>query len=112
MPSTVSAFFNTNLETCLIFRLGAQIIMENCNPPTQKMLLHSLCHNMTCQEFKTEAGLKYLVPSPDGTDNIIQFQISMVRLVRVVGEEENKEGECLARSVTTASVGLDRERKG
>ena len=53
-----------------------------------------------------------MVPSPDGTDNIIQFQISMVRLVRVVGEEENKEGECLARSVTTASVGLDRERKG
>ena len=26
-----------------------------------------------------------------------QFQISMVRLVRVVGKEDNKEGECLAR---------------
>ena len=33
------------------------------------------------------------------SNNIIHFQISMVRLGRVVGDEENKEGERLARTV-------------
>ena len=46
------------------------------------------------------------------SNNIIQFQISMVRLVRVVGDEENKDGECLARSVERKITPFSREPIG